>query len=106
MVLCIVFAHGFQSDGFWSMFLDASECIYTYYNIEINIMKNQFGSPSFGIQEKIFVFICFMCYSLTFVYLLFLEFACRSFLYGVKTYIWYQSCFGFKGMPLLLRGFA
>ena len=27
-------------------------------------------------------------------------------MYGVKTYIWYQSYFGFKGMPLLLRGFA
>ena len=26
-------------------------------------------------------------------------------MYRVKTYIWYQSCFGFKGTPLLLRGF-
>jgi len=25
-------------------------------------------------------------------------------MYGVKTYIWFQICFGFKGMPLLLRG--
>ena len=27
-------------------------------------------------------------------------------MYRVKTYIWYQSFFGFQGMPLLLRGFA
>ena len=27
-------------------------------------------------------------------------------MYGVETYIWYQSCFGFNGMPLLLRGFG
>jgi len=26
-------------------------------------------------------------------------------MYMVKTYIWYKSCFSFKGMPLLLRGF-
>jgi len=33
-------------------FMDASTCIYMYCNIERNIMKNQFGSPGFGIQGK------------------------------------------------------
>ena len=32
--------------------MDASKCIYMYCNIERNIMKNQSGSPDFGIQEK------------------------------------------------------
>jgi len=49
MVLCMVFAQGFARDGFWSMVLDALACIYMYCNIERNIMKNQFGSPGFGI---------------------------------------------------------
>ena len=52
------------------MVLDASECIYMYYNIERNIMKNQYGSPGFGIKGKIFVYICFMCYALAIVYFL------------------------------------
>ena len=46
------FAHGFRTwfgcDGFRSIVLDASTCIYMYCNIERNIMKNQSGSPSFG----------------------------------------------------------
>jgi len=46
------------------MVLDASACINMYYNIERNIMKNQAGSPDFGIQGKISVYICFMCYAL------------------------------------------
>ena len=49
MVLCMVFAHGFGRDGFRSMVLDALTCIYMYCNIEMNIMKNQFGSLAFGI---------------------------------------------------------
>lgn len=40
-------------------FMNAYKNIYMYCNIEMNIMKNQFGIPSFGIQGKIFVYICF-----------------------------------------------
>jgi len=47
------------------MVLDASTCINMYCNIERNIMKSQAGSPGFGIQGKIFVHMCFMCYALT-----------------------------------------
>jgi len=85
MVLCMIFAHvfwtrwfsthdigrdgfsvhGIGRDGFRSMVLDASACINMYCNIEMNIMKNQDGSPSFGIQGEIFVHMCFMCYALT-----------------------------------------
>jgi len=73
---------GFQSmvlDAmvFWSMVLDASACINMYYNIERNIMKNQAGSPDFGIQGKIFVYMCFMCYSLALFIFYVLEFICR-----------------------------
>ena len=28
-------------------------------------MKNQAGSPRFGMQGKIFVYMCFICYALT-----------------------------------------
>jgi len=61
--------YGFQSmvlDAmvFWSMVLDASACINMYCNIERNIMKNQASSLDFGIQEKISVHMCFMCYAL------------------------------------------
>ena len=75
MVLCMIFAHdfwmrwfsvhGIGRDGFRSMVLDASACINMYCNIERNIMKNQASSPSFGIQGKISVHMCFMCYALT-----------------------------------------
>ena len=46
--------YGFRSmvleDGFRSMVLDSLTCIYMYCNIERNkIMKNQAGSPGFGI---------------------------------------------------------
>ena len=34
------------------MVLDASACVNMYCNIERNIMKNQAGSPGFGIQGK------------------------------------------------------
>jgi len=71
MVLCMVFAHHFGRDGFRSMVLDASACIYMYCNIERNIMKNKFGSPGFGIEGKIFVYICFMCHALAILYFLF-----------------------------------
>jgi len=47
------------------MVLDASTCINMYFNIERNIMKNQAGSPGFGIQGKISVHMCFMYYALT-----------------------------------------
>ena len=49
MVLCMIFAHSFGHNGFRSMVLDASACINMYCNIERNIMKNQAGSPGFGI---------------------------------------------------------
>ena len=64
MVLYMIFIHGFGCDGFWSMVLDASACINMYCNIERNIMKNQAGSPGFGIQGKISVHMCFMGYAL------------------------------------------
>jgi len=59
MVLCMIFTyaswtrwfsvHGIGRDGLRSMLLDASTCINMYCNIEWNIMKNQAGSPGFGI---------------------------------------------------------
>jgi len=67
----------FGCDGFRSMVLDALACINIYYNIERNIMKNQEGSPGFGIQRKISLYICFMCYALAFFILCVLEFVCR-----------------------------
>ena len=71
MVLCMIFAyvfwtrwfsvHGIGYDGFWSMLLDASACINMYCNIERNIMKNQDGSPGFGIQwENICVYVFYV----------------------------------------------
>jgi len=77
MVLCMVFTHGFGCDGFRFMVLDASACINMYCNIERNIMKNQASSPSFGIQGKIFLYMCFMCYALALFILCGLEFICR-----------------------------
>jgi len=77
MVLCMIFEHVFGRDGFRSMVWDALARINMYYNIERNIMKNQAGSPSFGIQGKIFVYMCFMCYSLALFILCVLEFICR-----------------------------
>jgi len=87
MVLCMIFAHvfwmrwfsahGIGHDGFQSMLLDALACIYMYYNIERNIMKNQASSPSFGIQGKISVYMCFMCSALTLFILCVLEFVCK-----------------------------
>ena len=67
----------FGHDGFRSMVLDASACINIYCNIERSIKKNQAGSPSFGIQGKIFVYIYFLFYALTIIYFLFLEFVCK-----------------------------
>ena len=68
----------FGHDGFWSMVLDAmvfrsmvldaSACINMYCNIERNTMKNQAGSPGFGIQGKISLYMCFMCYALAFLF--------------------------------------
>ena len=78
--------HGFGCDGFQSMVLDASAFINRYCNIERNIMKNQVGSPSFGIKGKIFVYMCFMSYALALFIFCVLEFICREFLYEVKTY--------------------
>jgi len=76
MVLCMVFAHGFGCNGFWSMVLDSSTCINMYCNIERKIMKDQDGSPGFGIQGKISMYICFMCYALALFILCVLEFIC------------------------------
>ena len=77
IVLFMISAHVFGRDGFRSMVLDASTCINMYYNIERNIMKNHAGSPGFGIQGKISVYMCFMCYALAFFILCVLEFVCR-----------------------------
>ena len=50
MVLDVmVFGPWFGHDGFRSMVLDASACINMSCDIERNIMKNQAGSPDFGI---------------------------------------------------------
>jgi len=48
------------------MVLDASACIYMYCNIERNIiiMKNQVGSPGFGIQGKSLC-VCVLCVMLS-----------------------------------------
>ncbi len=83
MLLCMIFAHvfwtrwfsvhGFGRDGFQSMVLDASACINMYCNIESNIMKNQAGSPGFGIQC-----ICVLYVMLShFYFSCDLEFVCR-----------------------------
>jgi len=88
MVLCMIFTHAFFGhDGFLSMVLDtmvfrsmvldAWTCINMYYNIERNIMKNQSGSPDFGIQGKISMYMCFMYYALAFFIFCVLEFICR-----------------------------
>ena len=77
MVLCMIFAHVFGRDGFRSMVLDASVCINMYCNIERNIMKKQVGSPDFGIQGKISVYMCFMCYAFALFIFYVLEFICR-----------------------------
>ena len=73
-LLCVIFAHvfwtrwfsvhGIGRDGFRFMVLDASACINMYCNIKRNRMKNQAGSPGFGVQGKIFVHMCFMGYAL------------------------------------------
>ena len=70
----VLFTHGFGRNGFRSMVLDASTCINVYCNIERNIMKTQDGSPGFGIQGKIFVY---MCYALALFIFYVLEFVCR-----------------------------
>ena len=88
MVLCMIFAHvfltrwflvhGFGRDGFRSMVLDASACINMYCNIERNIMKNQAGSPGFGIQGKISMHMCFYVLCSHIVYFFCdLEFVCK-----------------------------
>jgi len=77
MVLCMFFAHGFGHEGLWSMVLDASACINMYCNIERNIMKNQASSPSVQIQEKISVYMCFMCHALALFIFCVLEFVCK-----------------------------
>ena len=79
--------HGIGSMVFWSMVLDvmvfqsmvldASACINMYCNVERNIMKNQSGSPSFRIQGKISMYMCFMCYALALFIFCVLEFVCR-----------------------------
>ena len=74
MVLCMIFAHGFGRNGFRSMVLDALAYINMYCNIERKIMKNQVGSPSFGIQGKISVY---MCYDLALFIFCVSKFVCR-----------------------------
>jgi len=69
--------HGFGHYGFRSMVLDASAYINMDCNIGRNIMKNQSGSPSFGIQGKIFVYMCFIYYVLALFISCVLEFVCR-----------------------------
>ena len=68
--------YGFVHD-FQSMVLDASACINMYCNIERKIMKNHADSLGFGIQGKISVYMCFMCYALALFIFYVLEFVCR-----------------------------
>ena len=78
MALCMIFAHvfwtrwfsvhGFGRDVLRSMVLDASACINMCCNIERNIMKNQAGSPGFGIQWEISVYTCFVLCSRIFIF--------------------------------------
>ena len=58
------------------MVLDVVACINMYYNIGRNIMKNQADSPGSGIQGKISVYMCFMCYALALIIFCVLEFVC------------------------------
>jgi hypothetical protein len=51
--------------------MNALTCIYMYCNIERNIMKNQSGSPGFGIQGKILC-ICF-CFMFSPLYIFFFK---------------------------------
>jgi len=67
----------FGCDVFRSMVLDASTRINMDCNTESNIMKNQAGSIDFGIQGKISVYMCFMCYDLALFIFCVLEFVCR-----------------------------
>ena len=67
----------FGRDGFLVHGLDALACINMYYNIERNIMKKQACSPDFGIQGKISVYMCSMCYALALFIFCVLEFVCR-----------------------------
>ena len=76
--------HSFGCNGFRSMVLDASACINMYCNIERNIMKNQAGSPSFGIQGEISMYMCFMCYALTLFIFCVLESYAGNFCTGLK----------------------
>ena len=46
------------------MALDGLACIYMYCNIEIKLLKNEVGSLDFGIQGKISMYMCFVCYAL------------------------------------------
>jgi len=52
------------------VFMYSSACIYMYCNIERNIIKNKFGSLSFGIQGKsLYIYFVF----LAIVYFMFLR---------------------------------
>ena len=68
--------HGFGCDGFQSMVFYDSTCINMYCNIGRNIMKNKTSSPSFGIQGKISMYMCFMCHALSLFIFYVLEFVC------------------------------
>jgi len=60
------------------MVIDASACINMYYNIERNIMKNQAGSPGFGIQwENLYVYVFYVLCSCIVYFFCVLEFVCR-----------------------------
>ena len=77
MVLCMIFAHVFWTRWFLVHGIGCFGMYKYYYNIEWNIIKNQAGSPGFGIQGKIFVYMCFMCSALALFIFCILEFVCR-----------------------------
>jgi len=65
--------------------MNASVCIYMYCNIERKMMKNQSGSPSFGIQAKIYVY---LFYVLAIVYFSSSRVCLHViFVYGSMTYV-------------------
>ena len=64
-----------------------------YCNIEMNIMKNQVGSPGFGIQGKISMYMCFMCYDLALFIFHVLEVVCRYFCTGLKPTVTDYHCY-------------
>jgi len=84
MVSCMIYAHGFGRDGFWSMVLDDSACINMYCNIERNIMKIKLVFPVLGSRGKSLC-ICVLCVMLSHcLFSMFKNLYAGSFCMGLK----------------------